>query len=73
MPSGLGFGEFRGRSMPVEVGFVVGDPILDRVLAIPAQYVADFVNHCASSCSIFKCDFKKLDPMYVRSLICAHV
>jgi len=25
---------------------------LDRVLAIPAQYVADFVNHCASSCSI---------------------
>ena len=25
---------------------------LDRVLAIPAQNVADFVNHCASSCSI---------------------
>jgi hypothetical protein len=25
---------------------------LDRVLAIPAQYVADFVNHCTSSCSI---------------------
>ena len=25
---------------------------LDRVLAIPAQYVADFVNHCASPCSI---------------------
>jgi hypothetical protein len=25
---------------------------LDRVLAIPAQYVADFVNHRASSCSI---------------------
>ena len=25
---------------------------LDRVLAIPAQHVADFVNHRASSCSI---------------------